>query len=143
MRDPDCIFCRIVAGEMPCHRIFENDAVLAFLDINPTARGHVLVIPKEHAPDLASAEAEPLREVMAVLPRIAAAAVEGVGAEGFNVLQSNGRCAGQVVPHVHFHVVPRVPDDGIGLGFRQKPAVEDDFPKTAAAVRAALSEREG
>jgi histidine triad (HIT) family protein len=139
MRDPECIFCKIVAGEMPCRKIFENDAVLAFLDINPTARGHVLVIPKEHASDLLSTEADALREVTAVLPKIAAAAVAGVGAEGFNILQSNGRCAGQVVPHVHFHVVPRVPDDGIGLGFRQKPAVEDDFPKTAEAIRGALN----
>jgi histidine triad (HIT) family protein len=142
MRDPDCIFCKIIAGEMPCSKVFENEGVLAFMDINPTSRGHVLVIPKGHAVDLASAEVGPLREVMTVLPRIAAAAVAAVGAEGFNILQSNGACAGQVVPHVHFHIVPRVRDDGIGLGFRQRDPVKDDFAATAEAIRAELRDME-
>ena len=134
--DPDCIFCKIVAGELPCHKVFENDHVLAFMDINPTAAGHVLVIPKDHSLDLLSTDAAALAEVTAVLPMIADAAVKATDAEGFNVLQSNGACAGQVIWHIHFHVVPRRADDGIGLGFRQRPAVEDDLAATAEKIRA-------
>ena len=138
--DPDCIFCKIIAGGIPCENVFENDSVLAFMDINPTSRGHVLVIPKDHYEDLRSTDASALADVTAVLPAIASAVVKAVGAEGFNVLQSNGACAGQVVPHIHFHIVPRVDGDGIGLGFRQRPPVEDELATTAGAIRAALQE---
>ena len=138
MRDPDCIFCKIVAGELPCHKVFENDHVLAFMDINPTSQGHTLVIPKDHHRDLVSTPAEVLGQITAALPQIAEAAVTATDAEGFNILQSNEGCAGQVVFHIHFHVVPRRSGDGIGLGFRQKPAIEDDLAATAEAIRAAL-----
>jgi histidine triad (HIT) family protein len=138
MKDPDCIFCKIVAGELPCHKVFENDQVLAFMDINPTSQGHTLVIPKDHHRDMISTPADALGQIMAVLPRIAEAAVAATDAEGFNILQSNEACAGQVVFHIHFHVVPRRSGDGIGLGFRQKPAIEDDLAATAEAIRAAL-----
>jgi len=136
--DSDCIFCKIVAGELPCEKVFENDHVLAFLDINPTSRGHTLVIPKEHSEGLLSTPAEALLEVASVLPQVAAAAVRATDAAGFNVLQSNGPCAGQVVPHIHFHIVPRHDGDGIGLGFRQTPVVADELARTAAAIRDAL-----
>jgi len=136
--DPDCIFCKIIAGEIPSEKVFENDHVLAFMDINPTSKGHTLVIPKDHSEDLVSTDVNMLLQVTAVLPKIAAAAVEAVAAEGFNVLQSNGPCAGQVVPHIHFHIVPRNDGDGIGLGFRQRPPVEDEFGATAEAIRAAF-----
>jgi histidine triad (HIT) family protein len=137
-RDPDCIFCKIVAGELPSIKVYENDCVLAFMDINPTASGHTLVIPKDHSEDLLSTDADMLLRVSAVLPRIARAVVTATEASGFNVLQSNGGCAGQIVPHVHFHIVPRREGDGIGLGFRQAPAVKDDLERTADAIRAAL-----
>ena len=136
--DPDCIFCKIIAGEIPSEKVFENDHVLAFMDINPTSKGHTLVIPKDHSEDLVSTDVNMLLQVTAVLPKIAAAAVAAVAAEGFNILQSNGPCAGQVVPHIHFHIVPRNDGDGIGLGFRQRPPVEDEFGATAEAIRAAL-----
>ena len=138
--NPDCIFCKIVAGDIPGERVFENGSVLAFMDIQPTSRGHTLVIPKDHYRDLPSMDPAALAEVTAVLPAIASAAVRAVGAEGFNILQSNGPCAGQVVPHIHFHVVPRVEGDGIGLVLRQRPPVEDEIPTTAEAIRAALRE---
>ncbi|MFH1730237.1 MAG: HIT family protein [Planctomycetota bacterium] len=136
--DPDCIFCKIVAGEIPSEKVFENDHVLAFMDINPTSRGHTLVIPKDHSENLVSTDVNMLLQVTAALPKIAAAAVKAVGAQGFNVLQSNSPCAGQVVPHIHFHIVPRNDGDGIGLGFRQRPPVGDELGKTAEAIRAAL-----
>jgi len=137
-RDPDCIFCKIVAGELPSEKVYEDDRVLAFLDITPTTRGHTLVIPKHHYADLSSTPVHVLQDVVAVLPKVARAAVEATGADGFNVLQSNRPCAGQCVFHIHFHIVPRREGDGIGLGFRQTEPAKDDLSKTAEAIRAAL-----
>ena len=138
-KDPNCIFCKIVAGEIPSEKVYEDGDVVAFVDINPTSRGHTLVIPKDHYANLLTTPEDVLKKTVAVLPKIAKAAVEATGSQGFNVLQSNSPCAGQVVPHVHFHVVPRNPGDGIGLGFRQAPPVKDDLSKTAEAIRSALS----
>lgn len=138
--DPECIFCKIIAGEIPSEAVFENEHVIAFMDIQPTSKGHTLVIPKDHSVDLPSTEPGALAEVVAVLPMIAAAAVKAVGAAGFNILQSNGPCAGQVVGHTHFHIVPRNEGDGIGLGFRQRPPVEDELAQTAEAIRTALQD---
>ncbi len=138
--DPECIFCKIIAGEIPSKTVFENEHVIAFMDIQPTSKGHTLVIPKAHSVDLPSTEPDALAEVMAVLPMIAVAAVKAVGAAGFNILQSNGPCAGQVVGHIHFHIVPRNEGDGIGLGFRQRPPVEDELSATAEAIRTALQD---
>ncbi len=114
------IFSRIIAGEIPCHRVYEDAMVLAFLDINPLSVGHTLVVPKEEAATLdrlsdASAEA-----IGRVLPRICRAVLEATGATAFNVLQNNGAGAHQAVMHVHFHVIPKHAD-GSGLGVGWKP----------------------
>jgi histidine triad (HIT) family protein len=136
--DADCIFCKIVAGELPSHQVYEDDAVLAFLDIQPLRRGHTLVIPKAHHRNLTATPVEVLQAVAAALPRIANAVVMAVEADGFNVLQSNAPCAGQEVFHTHFHVIPRNEGDGIGLGFRHGEPVEDDLGATAESIRAAF-----
>ena len=107
-----CVFCRIIRGELPCTRLYEDDDVLAFLDIGPLVKGHALVIPKRHLDLLTAVPADLLGRVMSVVQRVAAAQMERLGAAGVNVHQSNGAVAGQVVPHVHFHVIPRFPDDG-------------------------------
>lgn len=138
--DPDCIFCKIIAGEIPSETVFENDHVIAFMDIQPTSKGHTLVIPKAHSVDMPSTDPGALAQVIAVLPAIAGAAVKAVGATGFNILQSNGPCAGQVVGHIHFHIVPRNEGDGIGLGFRQRPPVEDELARTAEQIRITLQD---
>ncbi|MDX9910211.1 MAG: HIT family protein [Phycisphaerales bacterium] len=104
---PDNVFRKIVRGELPCHRVYQDAHVLAFLDIFPIARGHTLVIPKEPVEtidQLSDAAAEALGRV---LPRICRAVVKVTGCDGFNLLQNNGRSAHQEVPHVHFHVIPR------------------------------------
>ncbi len=137
-KNTDCIFCKIVAGEIPSEKIYEDEVVLAFLDIQPATRGHALVIPKAHHENLVATPLPLLEALIAAVQKIAAAAVRATGAEGFNVLQSNNRCAGQEVPHVHFHVVPRKSGDGIGLGSRHSAPIEDDFAKTANAIRSAL-----
>ena len=110
----DCVFCKIVAGEIPCTKIFEDEFCLSFLDIGPLADGHTLLIPKTHYGQLPDVPTETMAGLASQLPRIGRAIVRATGAEGFNVLQNNGRIAGQVVPHVHFHLIPRKAEDGLG-----------------------------
>jgi histidine triad (HIT) family protein len=109
----DCIFCKIVAGQIPCTKVYENDAVLAFLDIAPAAEGHTLLIPKHHAERIDATDPATLVEIAKVLPAIAAAVHTAAGADGYNVLCNNGAASGQVVPHVHFHIIPRKTRDGV------------------------------
>ena len=108
----DCIFCKIVAGAIPATRVYEDEAVLAFLDIGPIVRGHTLVIPKAHYDPLTAIPPDLLHRVIDAVQRIAAAQRTGLKADGVNVHQSNGAVAGQLVPHAHFHVIPRFADDG-------------------------------
>ncbi len=108
----DCVFCKIVAGEIPSTRVCEDDAVLAFMDIGPIVRGHTLVIPKAHYESLTEMPQELLRRVADIVQRVAAAQIGGLKADGFNIHLADGAAAGQEVPHVHFHVIPRFEDDG-------------------------------
>ena len=113
MSADDCIFCKIAAGKIPCNKIYEDEAVLAFLDIGPVSRGHTLVIPKEHFATLHECPEELLAKVTACVRKFAAAVVDAAGAQAYNVLCNNGRAAGQLVEHVHFHLIPRNADDGV------------------------------
>ena len=104
---PMCIFCEIVAGRIPCSKVYEDDTSIVFLDIHPIERGHALVVLKRHAPTLLDARPEELEKVIGIVQKVSRAMVDcGLG-EGFNVLQNNGKVAGQEVPHLHFHVIPR------------------------------------
>ncbi len=109
------IFTKIIAGEIPCHRVYEDDRVLAFLDINPLSRGHVLVIPKEPAETLDQLSDESAAAIGRVLPRLSRAVLAATGARHFNVLQNNGAPAHQAVFHVHFHIIPRFDDAGLEI----------------------------
>ena len=111
----DTVFARILRGEIPCHRIYEDDSVLAFLDVGPLSRGHALVIPKEARAHLHELSDESAAAIGRVLPRICRAVMAATGATAYNVLQNNGEIANQVVMHVHFHVIPKF-EDGEGLG---------------------------
>lgn len=135
----DCIFCRIVRGELPCTKLYEDDEILAFMDIGPIMKGHALVIPKAHIDPLTNVPPPLLGRLMGIVQRIAAAQVAGLQADGFNVHQSNGACAGQVVPHVHFHVIPRFDQDGHRWNWNaQKYAGAEELRATADAIRRAL-----
>ena len=103
----DCIFCAIAAGEIPSFKVYEDDVALAYLDINPFAKGHTLVIPKAHSEGLLDASDETLAALVARVKRVAAHIKEKLGCDGFNILQNNGEAAGQTVKHIHFHIVPR------------------------------------
>ena len=103
----DCVFCAIAAGEIPCFKVYEDESVLAYLDINPFAEGHTLVIPKVHADDLQGIDDAALADLVVHVKRIAAHVKEALGCDGYNIMQNNGAAAGQTVRHIHFHIVPR------------------------------------
>ncbi len=114
------IFSKIIAGQIPCHKVYEDAHVLAFLDINPLSTGHTLVIPKEEKATLGELSDEASAAIGRVLPRVCRAVMKATGASEYNVLQNNGPGAHQVVMHVHFHIIPKLPD-GRGLGIGWKP----------------------
>ena len=113
----DSVFCRIMRGEIRCHRVYEDSLVFAFLDINPIAEGHTLVVPKEPATTLDQLSDESAAAIGRVLPRICRAVMQATGTAAYNVLQNNGALAHQAVMHVHFHIIPR-PSELKGLGIR-------------------------
>jgi len=107
----DCIFCKIAAGQIPCAKVWENDVALAFMDIGPLAEGHVLLVPKAHYETLDQVPADQSAAMLSQLPVLVKAVQSATGATGVNVLQNNGRSAHQLVPHVHFHIIPRKEGD--------------------------------
>ena len=108
----DCIFCKIVAGEIPAYKVYEDDDVLAFLDITPVNPGHTLVIPKRHYDNLLNLPEPEAHKLIGAVKKIAPAILAGTGAEGFNLELNNGSVSGQLVNHVHWHIVPRYEGDG-------------------------------
>lgn len=118
MSQQTTVFDKILAGEIPCHRVHEDEHVLAFLDINPLAPAHTLIIPKQRAAFLHELDDEHAAAIGRVLPRIARAVMAASGATEYNVLQNNGRGAHQAVFHVHFHVIPKTAERGLGIGWR-------------------------
>jgi histidine triad (HIT) family protein len=109
----DCLFCKIIRGEIPSTKIYENDKILAFLDINPVNPGHTLVVPKEHFADMLETPDEVLDEMIRAVKKIAPAILQATGAEGFNLGVNNGEAAGQLILHTHFHIMPRRAGDGL------------------------------
>ncbi|GJQ30647.1 MAG: cell-cycle regulation protein HIT [Phycisphaerae bacterium] len=135
---PDTIFSKIIRGEIPCHRVYEDAHVLAFLDIFPLSRGHTLVIPKEPAVTLDALSDEAAAAVGRVLPRICRGVLKATGATAYNVLQNNGAAAHQAVFHVHFHVIPKY-EDGRGLGLGWKAGkLGDEGAELAKQIAGAL-----
>jgi histidine triad (HIT) family protein len=132
--DPDCIFCRITAGELPSTRVDEDERTVAFMDINPATRGHVLVVPRAHSADLLSIGDEDLAAVARMGRRIAARQTERLGAEGVNLLNSCGRVAWQTVFHFHLHVIPRYATDPLRLPWEPGPGDRDEIAEAARAL---------
>ncbi len=133
----ETIFAKILRGEIPCHRVYEDEKVLAFLDVNPIARGHTLVIPREPAETLDKLSDDASAAIGRVLPRIARAVLAATGASAFNVLQNNGPLAHQAVFHVHFHIIPKF-DDGSGLGIGWPTAKLENGAELAKAIASKL-----
>lgn len=134
------IFDKILAGEIPCHRVYEDDQVLAFLDIGPLSPGHTLVIPKERAAELHQLSDEAAAAIGRVLPRIARAILAATGATAYNVLQNNGSAAHQEVMHVHFHIIPKTASGGLGIGWPAGSLSGERGAELAGKIRAELGE---
>ncbi len=133
----DCIFCRIIAGDIPAHKVYEDDATLAFLDINPASRGHTLVIPKQHAADLFNLSPETLTATARTIQTVARILQQGVQPDGINVLQNNGPAAGQVVFHYHVHLIPRWQGDYVLQMWKPGTTDHTAFAALAAQLRTA------
>ena len=131
MADPDCIFCKIVAGELPAHKIDEDEHTVAFLDINPWTRGHSLVIPKEHSRNVYDIAPGDLTATAVAAQRLAQRLRDRLSCEGMNLLQSSEPVAMQTVFHYHVHVIPRYSDDGLRMPAHPKPADHDELAQLA------------
>ncbi len=138
-RDADCVFCKIVAGEIPSARVLEADAAIAFLDIHPVNHGHLLLVPKEHHATLADLPDEAAAEAAALLPRLARAVIRATGAEGMNVIVNVGRVAGQTIDHVHWHLIPRFADDPVNWPWPHAQYVGDELGQMQFRIERELS----
>ena len=134
----DCIFCKIVRGELPCQKLYEDATTLAFMDINPGTPGHALVIPKAHAVDVHDVPPDTLADMARTAQKVARAAKEALGCGGVNLVQSSGAVAFQSVFHIHVHVIPRYPDDGVRLPWTPKPGDMAAIAAHADKLRSAL-----
>jgi histidine triad (HIT) family protein len=134
--DPDCLFCKIVAGDLPATIVDSDERTITFMDINPATKGHALVIPRDHAADLLRIPPDDLAACAAAAQRLAQKAKDALGADGINLLNSCGPAAWQTVFHFHIHVVPRYDDDPLELPWTPKPGDETEIKAAAEALSA-------
>lgn len=135
----DCIFCKIIAGEIPCFKLYEDDRVLSFMDINPFNDGHSLVLTKAHAEDVYAADESDLAACIRVAKKVASAVNRVVAPDGLNLVQANGAGAGQTVFHFHIHVFPRKEGDNASFNWDHSPGDMDRIGKLADQIRAAMT----
>ncbi len=138
MSDTDCLFCKIIVGEIPCFKLYEDTETLAFMDINPANEGHALVIPKEHARDVHSVSDRAITSTVTTAKKIAAAINKTLNPDGLNLLQCNGPAAAQSVFHFHMHVLPRREGDELKLNWGLIPGDMDAIAELAERIRANL-----
>lgn len=136
--DPNCVFCKIVAGKIPCFKLYEDSETLAFMDINPVHDGHCLVIPKAHHATVFVLPAACFAAVGATAIKIADAVNAAVSPDGLNLLQANGPGAAQSVAHFHLHVLPRRMNDGLAVNWTPKPGDRSRIAEIAERIRARL-----
>lgn len=135
----DCIFCRIILGELPCAKVFEDDLVISFLDINPVSGGHTLVLPKRHYATLFEIPAEDLNACTSACQKVAKAVFRATKASGLNFIQNNHRAAGQLIDHIHFHLIPRSFGDNFLTSWPGRPCPQAELGKMLDKIKAALS----
>ena len=138
MSAPTTIFDKILDGEIPCHRVYEDEHVLSFLDIAPLAPGHTLIIPKQRVAYVHELDDEHAAAIGRVLPRIARAVMAATGAEAYNILQNNGRAAHQAVFHVHVHIIPKIEGKGLGIGWSPGKLGDEDAKRLLADMHEQL-----
>lgn len=130
----ECLFCSIINKKVLCTTVYENESLIAFLDIHPVNKGHTLIVPKTHSADLLSSDDALLSNLMPSVKFIAGAVMKGVGADACNVSTNNGSAAGQVIFHLHWHIVPRFSDDGLKL-WHGKEYKEGEMEEVAGNIR--------
>lgn len=136
VNESECIFCKIARGEIPSKKIYEDKDTIAFLDINPANPGHTLVVPKKHAEDLTKSDREDIEKTVIVVKNIVERLKDRMNAIGVNVLQNNGQAAGQIVAHMHFHVIPRYENDLVVISYKRMQLTENELEE----IRKKLSE---
>jgi histidine triad (HIT) family protein len=135
MAHEDCIFCKVLSGDIPGERVYEDEHTMAVMDINPWTRGHIVVFPRKHAENLFKIEDGELEHVALAAKRVATMVRDSLDCDGVNLLQSNGRAAWQTIFHLHVHVIPRYDDDPLQLPVRPQPAEPDELAAVAKEIR--------
>lgn len=135
MVQENCIFCKIAGGEIPSAAVYEDDKFKVILDIAPAAKGHAILIPKKHLPDIFEVDEETASGALLTAARVAKGMKEALGCDGVNILQNNGPAAGQTVYHLHIHIIPRWNDDGLNLSWKQGKYEEGEAEELAERIR--------
>ena len=136
MKDDNCIFCKILAGDIPSYKVYEDDDFTVILDAGPATRGHALIIPKEHYRDLYELPEELAARAFVLGKKLIAPLTEILGCDGYNLVQNNGAAAGQTVGHFHLHLIPRYQDDNAGLGWHMGSLEADEAAAILAQIKA-------
>lgn len=131
----NCIFCKIIGKKIPAKVLYEDDTVISFLDVYPSSKGHSLVLPKKHHATLLDIPEVELKEVARVIQKVGAAAMKATNADGFNVLQNNFPAAGQVIHHMHFHIIPRFQNDGLKMQMGSNKAEEEELKEWEKRIK--------
>lgn len=138
----ECIFCKIIRGEIPALKVHEDEKTIAILDINPANYGHVLVIPKKHSANIYDIPVEDLKAVIAVAKEMAMKQKENLAAEGVNIIQNNGKIAGQIVEHFHLHVIPRFQGDKVYIGYERIQPTPEKMKETMEKLMSSPKQEE-
>lgn len=143
VHDPDCLFCKIARGDIPSAQVLETDDAVAFLDIHPVNRGHVLLVPKSHHANLAEVPEPVAAHAGSLLPRLCRAVRAATGADGFNVIVNGGACAGQTIDHVHWHIIPRFHNDPVDWPWPHSEYVGDEIGQMRFSIERELNPTPG
>lgn len=138
MKDNNCIFCKIAAGEIPSTTLYEDEAFRVIMDIAPAVKGHAIVLPKQHMKDLFEIEPDAAAKALPVISKTAGAVKDALSCDGVNILQNNGEAAGQSVFHLHFHILPRYANDNFVIPWKQLSYAEGEAEAIAEKIRARL-----
>lgn len=140
--EKECLFCKIIRGEISSKKVYEDEETMAILDINPASEGHMLVMPKKHSETIFDVKDDDLKAAIATVKKMCDAIKETLSPDGINVLQNNGQQAGQIISHIHFHVVPRYKTDKIVIGFPRNPTNESELNETLEKLKDAVKTEE-
>lgn len=135
MKNENCIFCKLANGEIPTATLYEDEDFRVILDASPAAKGHALIIPKEHYANLYELDDELAAKVLVLAKKMITKLTDVLGCDGYNIVQNNGEAAGQTVYHFHLHMIPRYKDDGVGIGWKMGELVDEDKEELLAKMR--------